>query len=145
MNFETQSEFVRLVNNEPLTLACSPLADFLWDDFIRETRPIVKYLIDHYNIKQLSRFGKELYDRLYNADNVKWLVSEDAYETYFRKMCDGDKTALPEGYKPSLKELTYKTRLVPLGRDVKRFAIKFDPELDCYYLYYQQLVSEELK
>ena len=100
MNFETQSEFVRLVNNEPLTLACSPLADFLWDDFIRETRPIVKYLIDHYNIRQLSRFGKELYDRLYNADNVKWLVSEDAYETYFRKMCDGDKAALPAGYKP---------------------------------------------
>ena len=100
MNMQTQSEFVRLTNNEPLTLACSPLADFLWDDFIRETRPVVKYLIDHYNIKQLSRFGKELFDRLYNGDNVKWLVTEDAYEEYFRKVCDGDTAAIPTGYKP---------------------------------------------
>lgn len=100
MNTITHSEFVRLSNNEPLTLACSALADFLWDDFVRDTRPIVKYLIDHYNIKQLSRFGKELFDRLYNADNVKWLVTEDAYETYFRKVCDGNNAALPKGYKP---------------------------------------------
>jgi uncharacterized protein with von Willebrand factor type A (vWA) domain len=100
MNFDTQSEFIRLVNNEPLTLACSALADFLWDDFIRDSRPVVKYLIDQHNIKQLSRFGKEIFDRLYNGDNVKWLVSEDAYEQYFRKVCDGDSTAIPEGYKP---------------------------------------------
>lgn len=100
MNFDTQSEFIRLVNNEPLTLACSALADFLWDDFIRESRPVVTYLIDQHNIKQLSRFGKEIFDRLYNGDNVKWLVTEDAYEQYFRKVCDGDNTAIPEGYKP---------------------------------------------
>jgi len=100
MNFDTQSEFIRLVNNEPLTLACSALADFLWDDFIRESRPVVTYLIDHHNIKQLSRLGKEIFDRLYNGDNVKWLVSEDAYEQYFRKVCDGDSAAIPEGYKP---------------------------------------------
>jgi uncharacterized protein with von Willebrand factor type A (vWA) domain len=100
MNFDTHSEFVRLVNNEPLTLACSALADFLWDDFIRESRPVVTYLIDHHNIKQLSRFGKELFDRLYNGDNVNWLVTEDAYEQYFRKVCDGDSAAIPEGYKP---------------------------------------------
>lgn len=100
MNFDTQSEFIRLVNNEPLTLACSALADFLWDDFIRDSRPVVTYLIDKHNIKQLSRFGKELFDRLYNGDNVKWLVTEDAYEQYFRKVCDGDAAALPEGYKP---------------------------------------------
>lgn len=96
----TQVDFVRILDNQPLTLACSALADFLWDDFIRDARPSVKYLIDAYNIRQLSRFGKELFDRLYNADNVKWLVSEEAYEEYFRKVCDGDTTAIPEGYKP---------------------------------------------
>jgi uncharacterized protein with von Willebrand factor type A (vWA) domain len=100
MNFETQSEFIRLVHNEPLTLACSALADFLWDDFVRDSRPVVTYLIDQHNIKQLSRFGKEVFDRLYNGDNVRWLVSEDAYEQYFRKVCDGDSAAIPEGYKP---------------------------------------------
>ena len=100
MNFDTQSEFIRLVNNEPLTLACSALADFLWDDFIRDSRPVVTYLIDHHNIKQLSRFGKEIFDRLYNGDNVRWLVTEDAYEQYFRRVCDGDSAAIPEGYKP---------------------------------------------
>lgn len=100
MNFDTQSEFIRLVNNEPLTLACSALADFLWDDFIRDSRPVVTYLIDHHNIKQLSRFGKEIFDRLYNGDNVRWLITEDAYEQYFRRVCDGDSAAIPEGYKP---------------------------------------------
>lgn len=100
MNLTTQTEFIRLVDNEPLTLACSALADFLWQDFIRDARPNVTYLIDTYKITQLSRFGKELFERLYNADNVSWLVTEDAYEEYFRKMCDGDTAALPEGYKP---------------------------------------------
>ena len=62
MNFslETKTELIHLVDNAPLTLACSALADFLWDDFVREARPSVKYLIEKYNIKQLSRFGKEL-------------------------------------------------------------------------------------
>lgn len=100
MNLETQTEFVRLVENEPLTLACSALADFLWGDFIRDARPNVTYLIDTYNITQLSRFGKELFERLYNADNVKWLVTEEAYEEYFRKVCNGDTAVIPEGYKP---------------------------------------------
>lgn len=100
MNTTTHTEIIRLVENEPLTIACSALADFLWNDFIRDARPCVTYLIDHYKIKQLSRFGKELFERLYNADNVQWLVTEQAFEDYFRKMCDGDKTAIPEGYKP---------------------------------------------
>lgn len=100
MNLTTHTEIVRLIANEPLTLACSALADFLWDDFIRDARPSVTYLIDSYNIKQLSRFGKEVFERLYSGDDVKWLVTEDAYETYFRKMCDGDTAALPQGYKP---------------------------------------------
>lgn len=97
---KTQSEFIRILDNQPLTLACSALADFLWDDFIRDARPTVKYLVDVYNIRQLSRFGKELFDRLYNADSVNWLITEQAYEDYFRKICDGDATAIPEGYKP---------------------------------------------
>jgi uncharacterized protein with von Willebrand factor type A (vWA) domain len=100
MTSTTHTEIVRLAENEPLTIACSALADFLWSDFIRDARPSVTYLIDHYKIKQLSRFGKELFERLYNADTVQWLVTEEAFEDYFRKMCDGDKTAIPEGYKP---------------------------------------------
>ena len=100
MNLTTHTEIIRLINNEPLTLTCSALADFLWEDFVRDARPLVTYLIDHYKIRQLSRFGKELFERLYSADNVNWLVTEDAYEDYFRKVCDGDVTAIPEGYKP---------------------------------------------
>lgn len=100
MNTTKHTEVVRLAENEPLTLACSALADFLWSDFIRDARPIVTYLSDQYNIRQLSRFGKELFERLYNADNVRWLVSEQAFEDYFRKVCDGDTAAIPEGYKP---------------------------------------------
>ena len=100
MNLTTHSEIIRLIANEPLTLSCSALADFLWEDFIRDARPSVTYLIDSYNIKQLSRFGKELFERLYNGDNVNWLVTEDDYEDYFRKMCDGDTKAVPRGFKP---------------------------------------------
>jgi len=100
MSFTTNIEFIRLTNNEPLTLVCSALADFLWEDFIREAKPSVKYLTETHNVKQLSRFGKELFERLYKADDVDWLVSLEAYEEYFRKMCDGDKAALPEGYRP---------------------------------------------
>jgi uncharacterized protein with von Willebrand factor type A (vWA) domain len=100
MNLKTNIEFIRLTNNEPLTLVCSALADFLWEDFIREAKPSVKYLTETHNLKQLSRFGKELFERLYKADDVNWLVSLEAYEEYFRKVCDGDKAALPEGYKP---------------------------------------------
>lgn len=97
---QTKSELVRLVENVPLTLSCSALADFLWDDFVRDARPSVKYLVEKYNIKQLSRFGKEIFERLYNADNVKWLVKEDEYEDYFRKVSDGEQVSFPDGYKP---------------------------------------------
>ncbi len=100
MTHPTHTEIIRLIANEPLTLACSALADFLWDDFIRDARPSVTYLINTYNIKQLSRFGKELFERFYSGDDVKWLVTEEAYEDYFRKMCDGDTTAIPQGFKP---------------------------------------------
>jgi uncharacterized protein with von Willebrand factor type A (vWA) domain len=100
MNPKTNIEFIRLTNNEPLTLACSALADFLWEDFIRDARPSVRYLTETHNVKQLSRFGKELFERLYKADDVNWLVSLEAYEDYFRKLCNGDKAAFPKGYKP---------------------------------------------
>jgi uncharacterized protein with von Willebrand factor type A (vWA) domain len=100
MTQDKQTEFVRLVNEQPLTLACSALADFLWDDFIRDSRPSITYLVEQYNIKQLSRFGKELFERLYNADDVAWLVTESAFEDYFRAFCDGDTSAVPQGYKP---------------------------------------------
>ncbi len=50
MNLQKNSEFVRLVNNEPLTLVCSALADFLWEDFVRDTKPNVTYLVNTYNI-----------------------------------------------------------------------------------------------
>jgi uncharacterized protein with von Willebrand factor type A (vWA) domain len=100
MNLEKNSEFVRLVHNEPLTLSCSALADFLWEDFVRDTKPNVTYLINTYNIKQLSRFGKEVFERLYSADEVQWLISDEDFEQYFRQICDGETAATPRGYKP---------------------------------------------
>lgn len=97
---ETKSEFVRLVNNEPLTLRCSAIADFLWEDFVREARPLVKFLENEYNIKQLCRFGKEVFDRLYTGDQVDWLISEEEYEQFFRATCNGEAPPMPKGYKP---------------------------------------------
>lgn len=93
-------EFVRLAESEPLVLSVSPLSDFLWEDFVRDTRPTVKYLTDHYNIRQLSRFGKELFDYLYNGSAVTPLVSLDEVETYFRAQQDGESPSMPKGYKP---------------------------------------------
>jgi hypothetical protein len=87
---KTNTEFLRLVNNEPLVLAVSALSDFLWDDFIRDARPIVKYLEDKYNIKQLSRFGKELFDFLYNGGQVTTVIKFDEVESYFRAKQNGE-------------------------------------------------------
>ena len=100
MKLNKHTEFVRLTHNEPLTLACSALADFLWEDFVVDGKPSVTYLIDHYNIKKLSRFGKELFERLYNADDVNWIITEQAYEDYFRAKQNGDDIKFPKGYKP---------------------------------------------
>lgn len=94
-----EHDFIQLIENEPLTLVCGPLADFLFEDFIRDAKPIVRYLVDQYNIKELSRFGKELFDRLYNQDDVQWLVTIDDYETYFRALCNGEPVKYPKGYK----------------------------------------------
>lgn len=94
------SEFLRLVNNEPLVLAVSALTDFLWEDFVRDARPIVKYIEDRYNINQLSRFGKELYDYLYNGGQVTTIVSLDDIEDYFRAKQNGLNPSFPANYKP---------------------------------------------
>jgi uncharacterized protein with von Willebrand factor type A (vWA) domain len=96
----TTTEFLRLVNNEPLVLAVSALSDFLWEDFVRDARPIVKYLEDRYNIKQLSRFGKELFDFLYNGGQVTTVIKLEEIEDYFRAKQNGLNPELPKGYKP---------------------------------------------
>jgi uncharacterized protein with von Willebrand factor type A (vWA) domain len=100
MKLNKHTEFLRITTSEPLTIACSALADFLWEDFVVERKPSVKYLIDYYNIKNLSRFGKELFERLYKADDVNWLVTEEAYENFFRAQQNGEDVKFPEGYKP---------------------------------------------
>jgi len=97
---KTNNEFLRLVNNEPFLLAVSALSDFLWDDFIRDARPIVKYIEDHYNIKQLSRFGKELFDFLYNGGHVTTVINFDEIEAYLHAKQNGLNPAFPKGYKP---------------------------------------------
>ena len=95
-----QNEVVRLADNEPLVLACSALCDFLWSDFVRDTSPRVYYLIDRYDIRKLSRFGKELFEHLYQGDNITPIVSIDEAEAYFRAKQDGENPSLPQGYKP---------------------------------------------
>lgn len=100
MNFKKEREFVRLTHNEPLILSVSALCDFLWEDFVRETQPIVNYLIDYYNITQLSRFGKEIFDYLYNGSVVTPLISENEAENYFRAKQNNENPPFPKGYKP---------------------------------------------
>jgi uncharacterized protein with von Willebrand factor type A (vWA) domain len=100
MNLKKERDYLRLTNNEPLVLAVSALSDFLWEDFVRDTSPTVTYLIDQYNVNQLSRFGKELFDFLYNSGAVTPLVSLDDVETYFRAKQNGANPEFPAGYKP---------------------------------------------
>lgn len=100
MNLKKEREYLRLTENEPLILAVSALSDFLWEDFVRDTHPTVTYLIDQYNIKQLSRFGKELFDFLYNGGAVTPLISLDEAEDYFRAKQNGQNPEFPTGYKP---------------------------------------------
>ena len=100
MNLKTEQQFIRLINNEPLVISVSALCDFLWDDFVRDAQPTVRYLVDYYNISQISRFGKELFDLLYNGGAVTPLISLDEVEDYFRLKQDGHNPAHPAGYKP---------------------------------------------
>ena len=93
-------EFIRITAEDPIVLSVSPLSDFLWEDFVRDTRPIVKYLSDKVNIGQLSRLGKELYDFLYNGEIVTPLIELDDIETYFRAKQNGESCPYPKNYKP---------------------------------------------
>jgi len=100
MSNRIEREYLRLTHNEPLVLAVSALSDFLWEDFVRDTQPTVKYLIEQYNIRQLSRFGKEVFDFLYNGGAVTPLISLEDVEQYFRAKQNGQKPDFPAGYKP---------------------------------------------
>jgi len=100
MNNQTHNELVRLADHEPLVLVVSALSDFLWDDFVRDTSPRVNYLMDRYDIRQLSRFGKELFEHLYRGEDVTTLVSLEEAEQYFRAKQNGEDPAFPSGYKP---------------------------------------------
>jgi len=99
MNNQTHNELVRLADHEPLVLVVSALSDFLWDDFVRDTSPRVNYLMDRYDIRQLSRFGKELFEHLYRGEDVTTLVSLEEAEKYFRAKQNGEDPAFPSGYK----------------------------------------------
>lgn len=99
-HIQTHNELVRLADHEPLVLIVSPLSDFLWDDFVRDTSPRVNYLMDRYDIRQLSRFGKELFEHLYQGEDVTTLVSLEDAELYFREKQNGGNPSFPKGYKP---------------------------------------------
>ena len=94
MSNRVERDYLRLTHNEPLVLAVSALSDFLWEDFVRDTQPTVKYLIEQYNIRQLSRFGKEVFDFLYNGGAVTPLISlEDVEHTSGRNKTDRNLTS----------------------------------------------------
>lgn len=93
-------DVVRLAESEPLVLAVSALTDFLWPDFVREAKPRVNYFSDQYDIRQLSRFGKELFEFLYTGGDVNLLVSMEDIENYLHEKQDGSNPAPPKGYKP---------------------------------------------
>jgi uncharacterized protein with von Willebrand factor type A (vWA) domain len=93
-------DVIRLAEAEPLVLAVSALTDFLWPDFVREAKPRVNYFSDQYDIRQLSRFGKELFEFLYTGGDVNLLVSMEDIEKYLQEKQDGSNPALPKGYKP---------------------------------------------
>jgi hypothetical protein len=96
----TSSEIVRLADSEPLVITVSALTDFLWPEFVRETKPQVKYFTDRFEIRQLSRFGKELFELFYSGGDVKPLVSLVDTETYFRAKQSGQIVEAPKGFKP---------------------------------------------
>jgi len=89
----TTTEIIRLAESEPLVLTVSALTDFLWPEFVRETKPQVQYLSDRFDIRQLSRFGKEVFEFLYTGGDVTPIVSFDDIEQYFRQKQDGQKSA----------------------------------------------------
>ena len=86
---KTTTERLRVADSEPLVLAVSAISDFLWPEFIRESKPHVSYIEDRFDIKQLSRFGKELFEFFYCGGDVNPLVSFDDIEEYFRNKQEG--------------------------------------------------------
>ena len=97
---KSTTELLRLAESDPLVLSVSALTDFLWPDFVRETKPQVNYFTDRFEIRQLSRFGKELFEFFYSGGEVTPLVSFDDMENYFRQKQNGERPAMPKGYKP---------------------------------------------
>jgi len=95
-----QNETIRLNTEPPLVLKVGAMTDFLWPSFVREMKPRVQYLADRFDIKRLSRFGKELFEFLYMGGEVDPVVSLDAVEEYFRAKQDGQSVEYPRGYKP---------------------------------------------
>lgn len=101
MNKVTETvRLTKLSQLSPLVLRVSALTDFLWPDFVRETKPQVKYFTERYNINQLSRFGMELFEFLYTGGDVKTIVDSDEFENYFRAKQNGENPEYPKGYKP---------------------------------------------
>lgn len=97
---EKKLERIRLGSGDPLVLKVSALSDFLWPEFLREAKPQVTYLVDRFNISQLSRFGKEVFEFLYKGGDVDPVVAFDDIEDYFRKKQNGESPAPPKNYKP---------------------------------------------
>tara|TARA_R100000482_G_scaffold120372_1_gene65578 strand:- start:511 stop:2052 length:1542 start_codon:yes stop_codon:yes gene_type:complete len=95
-----KEESLRLNSEPPIVLKVSAMTDFLWPSFVRETKPRVKYLADRFDIRQLSRFAKELFEFLYMGGEVEPLVSLDDAEEYFRARQNGDDAQYPANYKP---------------------------------------------
>ena len=96
----TKNDFIRLNDADPLVLKVSSLGAFLWEDFVRDSMPQVKYIEELYDFNQLSRFGKELFDYMYNGGEVTTVISLEDVETYFRAKQDGAEPSYPEGYRP---------------------------------------------
>ena len=93
----TKNEFIRLTEADPIVLKIGPLTSFLWEDFVRDTSPIVKYL-EHDNIHQLSRIGVELFDLLYQGGECNFVIEIDDIESYFRATQNGEDPPIPKGY-----------------------------------------------
>lgn len=94
------TDFLRFGDTEPLILTVSALSDFLWEDFVRERSPLVTYLESQFTMTKLSRFGKELFEFLYNGGEVSTVISLDDVEEYFREQQNGNNPDFPKGYKP---------------------------------------------
>ena len=95
---KSTTELLRLAESDPLVLSVSALTDFLWPDFVRETKPQVNYFTDRFEIRQLSRFGKELFEFFYSGGEVTPLVSLNDMENYFRQKQNGERPSMPKGY-----------------------------------------------